>query len=336
MIETPLPESRLDVGQLPPDKRLGAWTGALYDCYYPLDLQCPTNDFTAGRLDLLDVDNVRVGFIDSDPMIVHRRREHLNKRPGDYYFVPIPMSQPVRISQRSNDVCVKPKSFGLIATAESYTYEQRTENQLLTLRISGSVMRERLPGIDDFAGECREPHQATVALFVDLVQSVARNGHALAAGSSNMVAQQLLDLLVLAVTTDSAVESGNDSAVRSAHRRRINRVIEMRLQDTDLGLASIAQELQMSKRYIQKILSDNCETVSSLLHARRVAHAKRYLADPTRRHQSIAQIGFSVGYSDPSHFSRIFRRETGFSPRDFRQRSLDHPARQNLALLISS
>jgi len=336
MIETHLPESQLDVGQLPTNKRLGAWIDALYDCYYPLDLQCPTNDFTAGRLDLLDVDDVRVGFIDSDPMIVHRRRAHLNKRPGDYYFVPIPMSHPVRISQRSNDVCIKPKSFGLIATAESYTYEQRTENQLLTLRIAGSVMRERLPGIDDFAGECRDPGQATVALFVDLVQSVARNGRALTAESSNLVAQQLMDLLVLAVTADSAFESGNDSAVRSSHRRRINKVIEMRLQDTDLGLASIARDLQMSKRYIQKILSDNGETVSSLLHTRRVACAKRYLADPTRRHQPIAQVGFSVGFSDPSHFSRIFRRETGLSPRDFRQRSLDLPVRRNLSHLIGS
>jgi len=48
---------------------------------------------------------------------------------------------------------------------------------------------------------------------------------------------------------------------------------------------------------------------------RRVARAKRMLIEGT---QSIAEISAELGFSDQSHFSNIFHRVTGTSPRQFR------------------
>lgn len=35
---------------------------------------------------------------------------------------------------------------------------------------------------------------------------------------------------------------------------------------------------------------------------------------------SVEEVAFSVGYDDPAYFSRLFRRETGFAPSDWRER----------------
>jgi AraC family transcriptional regulator len=51
-----------------------------------------------------------------------------------------------------------------------------------------------------------------------------------------------------------------------------------------------------------------------VLH-QRVARAKRMLIERT---QSIAEISAELGFSDQSHFSKIFRHITGTSPRHFR------------------
>jgi AraC-like DNA-binding protein len=38
-----------------------------------------------------------------------------------------------------------------------------------------------------------------------------------------------------------------------------------------------------------------------------------------RTHLHVAEIAYDVGYSDPAYFSRLFHRQTGTSPRAYRQ-----------------
>jgi AraC-like DNA-binding protein len=54
------------------------------------------------------------------------------------------------------------------------------------------------------------------------------------------------------------------------------------------------------------------------LEERRIEHAARALLDTNR---AIADISRQVGYPDPYHFSRVFRRVTGLSPRQYRRKA---------------
>jgi len=47
-----------------------------------------------------------------------------------------------------------------------------------------------------------------------------------------------------------------------------------------------------------------------------MARARRLLIETQR---SVIDIGLEVGYSSPSHFSQIFRREVGVTPSAYRQ-----------------
>ena len=49
--------------------------------------------------------------------------------------------------------------------------------------------------------------------------------------------------------------------------------------------------------------------------ALRLEKATRLLGDPKL---SVAEVGYAIGYSDPSYFSRIFAQQTGLSPRSWR------------------
>lgn len=55
--------------------------------------------------------------------------------------------------------------------------------------------------------------------------------------------------------------------------------------------------------------------VSRLVDGRRMREARRHLAYTTA---SVAQVGEVLGYDDPAHFSRVFSRVCGCSPRAFR------------------
>lgn len=57
-------------------------------------------------------------------------------------------------------------------------------------------------------------------------------------------------------------------------------------------------------------------SVGAYLRLARVAWAARRLADPGA---SLAEIALAAGFADQSHFSNVFRRETGLSPSAFRR-----------------
>ena len=64
------------------------------------------------------------------------------------------------------------------------------------------------------------------------------------------------------------------------------------------------------------------ETIGEYVQKLRVAHASRLLLD---KEISLAEIAYSAGFSDQSHFTRIFKRYVGTTPGAFRN-SLDSSA----------
>ncbi len=57
-------------------------------------------------------------------------------------------------------------------------------------------------------------------------------------------------------------------------------------------------------------------TAGHLIRQRVLTEAKRELVFTNR---AIHDIAYDLGFSDPSHFARVFRKQTGMTPQDFRQ-----------------
>jgi AraC-like DNA-binding protein len=76
-----------------------------------------------------------------------------------------------------------------------------------------------------------------------------------------------------------------------------------------------AKRLNMSARTLQRRLAESNTTYAELVDEARKDLALRYIEDPRR---SVTDITFSLGFSQPSAFTRAFRRWTGHSPSDYR------------------
>jgi AraC-like DNA-binding protein len=72
----------------------------------------------------------------------------------------------------------------------------------------------------------------------------------------------------------------------------------------------------VSVRTLQRQLARAGVTYSDLLEDLRCDLARRLVRDPTRK---LIDIGQELGYDDPAHFSRAFRRWTGSAPRTYRE-----------------
>lgn len=83
----------------------------------------------------------------------------------------------------------------------------------------------------------------------------------------------------------------------------------------DPSIVAVAHKLSVSVRTLQRSLARSEVTFRQMLDRCRQQQAERELR---RRVLSITEISEQLGYSDPSHFVRAFRRWTGQVPSRFR------------------
>ena len=83
--------------------------------------------------------------------------------------------------------------------------------------------------------------------------------------------------------------------------------------------AQIAQQLNLSLRNLQRKLQDEGTNFKQLTDETRKALAIEYL---TTTHKPLTEIGYLLGLTESSNFSRAFRRWTGESPQQYRDKSL--------------
>ena len=83
-----------------------------------------------------------------------------------------------------------------------------------------------------------------------------------------------------------------------------------------ITLQELADSCYVSQWHLSKLMNGNLgKSFYEIVNDMRIAKAKELLADPELR---IGEISDLVGYSDPAHFSRIFKKLAGISPADFR------------------
>lgn len=87
--------------------------------------------------------------------------------------------------------------------------------------------------------------------------------------------------------------------------------------ESDLALTAIARAAALSTSQLCRVFRAECGTTPMKYLTRvRVARACDLLR---KTGQSIKEVAAAVGFSDPLHFSRVFRRSQGLSPVAFRE-----------------
>jgi AraC-like DNA-binding protein len=84
----------------------------------------------------------------------------------------------------------------------------------------------------------------------------------------------------------------------------------------NVGMEQVAAWIRTSTRTLQRRLEDGGLSYARVLARVQFEAAVRLLDDETRSLQTVAR---ELGYSDPAHFTRAFRRWTGSTPRTFRR-----------------
>jgi AraC-like DNA-binding protein len=101
----------------------------------------------------------------------------------------------------------------------------------------------------------------------------------------------------------------------------VTKIILSRLDDESLTIRKVAKEMAVSVRTLQNRLKEEGVVFSDLLTEIRERLAKKYL----RENMTVEEITYLLGYSEPSSFRKAFKKWSGITPKEFRERSFSAP-----------
>lgn len=134
----------------------------------------------------------------------------------------------------------------------------------------------------------------------------------------------LSDIVEPLITGDPDLARANDEQTQayldsflanSTSREVVDKIVE-RLPDGPPNQQQIAEALHVSNRTLQRKLKDEGTSFMDLLQNTRLQLAQKYLRHPNR---SVVETAYLLGFSEPSTFSRAFKRWTGVAPAEYRE-----------------
>ncbi|MEU9429818.1 helix-turn-helix domain-containing protein [Streptomyces sp. NPDC048342] len=137
--------------------------------------------------------------------------------------------------------------------------------------------------------------------------------------TSELMARNVVDLLGVLADEVIGRPSTDTSAGNRALLLRIQAFIDRHLADPDLTPQAIARAHHISLRYLHKLFESENVTVGRWIQRRRLEECRR---DLTRNGNglTIAAVAHRWGFTNATHFSRVFRTAHGMSPpREWRE-----------------
>ncbi len=158
--------------------------------------------------------------------------------------------------------------------------------------------------------QTRKPEQmpAMSELMDGIVQAHERNGH-------NASASGLL-LAALGLLAETFATEDNIAPEEAYKVHQCRQFVLATLSDPTLSVKRLAEWVQCSADYLSHLFHlETGETLSRYITRVRLEHARQLLANTS---MNVSETAWASGYADPGYFIRVFRREYGKTPKQYR------------------
>lgn len=143
----------------------------------------------------------------------------------------------------------------------------------------------------------------------------------------NRVLGNLISVLLLKIKENfwadyNPIDEGNrNSQIVKSFKQLLEsefrKILENKLNDSKLQVQYFAEKLNLHPNYLNSVIkSKTGRTVNDWISKRAISLAKSLLLNTS---YSSKQIAYQLGFSEPTHFSRFFKKHTRLSPDTFRK-----------------
>jgi len=284
------------------------WELVTSDAFVPLTCSALEPDFH-GRIEFERFDDtLMVSHVQTDGLAVDRTARQASHANSDDIHLTFTLGGPGVIRQDGHGTRVTAGSVSTYATDRSYQLDYTAPGQRQVLvQVSKRALGIPVSLVEESCARLLvEAPDAAAVLLATLGETRGRAepsvGETLRDLAGTMIRSSLSGARVMPST-----HGGMLATVRSFMRDL--------LHDPDLDVAGIAEAHYISRRHLYELFEPFAETPGEHLRRLRLGRAATLLADGA---QPIARVAESVGFADPTTFTRAFHREFGMLPSEYR------------------
>jgi AraC-like DNA-binding protein len=196
-----------------------------------------------------------------------------------------------------------------------------TGNKLhqVTLSISHDRMRRFFPTIDDCIAIHFDTKKGASRLFANHLLTLDAEFGNLYHQQAKIVFDSTLQLLFSVLEGERFC---NNCPTAITNLSAICAYINENLDDLNLSISSLASHFEISVRHLHRLFHNEETTLAGYILRKRLDRCSQELSSSVYRSQRITEIAYKWGFNDSSTFSKIFKREIGLTPREYRKKTL--------------
>ena len=236
------------------------------------------------------------------------------------FFVGLLLSGGAVCSQDGRIATLSPGDIAILDSTRVYTIDVPQEFDALWIRTPRYRLEARVHEASNLMAARVDGRSGVGYVASGMLRAALEEAPRLSANEANRVANTLLDLLSVALAPRWRRSDLRATAHSTTVLRRIQNFVEKKLDDESLTPTVVARANRMSIRYVNKLFEREGCTLARWIRMRRLERCRVELEDASAPLRRIADIAYSQGFKNVSHFNRLFRARFGCSPKTVRQR----------------
>jgi AraC-like DNA-binding protein len=314
--------------------RFGLWRESLRRMW-GVHVLAERDVFDNGIIVIRALGDMRVSLVSADPHRVVRRVGHGTDENEGFICLFRVLAGRAELSQDGATTQLCLGEIALFDTTRPYTLSMPKAFSAVMMRFP-----HRVVGLDP--SQTRDlmavPWPCTTGVGAIVSGMLAELGNQLteltgtaAKSLGNSISAMITSLLAERLEQSAA---GGPGTARQRLLFRVQQFARDHLADSSLSPAMLAQQHNISLRYLQLLFAERGISPARWIRDERLARCYADLADPRCDHLTVAAICERWGLYGVPRLNRLFRKQYGLTPREFRkQRSLRSPRSEGHVLL---
>lgn len=244
----------------------------------------------------------------------------------DYYLVQLQQTGRGIVRQKGREATLLPGDFAIYDCSRPYELLfDDTGHEVQVLRLPRLALDNELARAGDLTALTIKGDSTPAALLRTMLSTLRENAWLPPGESATLIAEGIVRMVAAGLHTLDAANHPQSTALRAYHLSRIKAYALAHLREPGLTAGVVAKALNISASHLHRLFQDEPLPLVKLVWQMRLDGCGRDLKDQAHAARSISDIAFSWGFSDITHFCRVFRRRFGVSPREWRKDKTTEP-----------
>ncbi len=250
-------------------------------------------------------------FASENRIEVLRGGSEIRGDPRDYFMLLLVYCGDVGFAQNGRTTRLMDGDMVIYDQARPFTMEFGGDTRQIIVTIPRPLLVSRLPEVERFTARRIASASKLGALTATVVRQLVEFETSLDEDVANRVGASALDILATTLEAEFSEDTEGEGR-HHARLARVKRYVIAHLDDPEMTIESIAAAQNLAPRTLHRLFSAEGTTPIRWLWQQRLSASYKALAEGRIRHVTDAALSF--GFTDLSHFSRVFKKTFGHAP----------------------